>query len=224
MIWHIVGITFGSLIIATAFGFYLFSMLKKNKFKRMIKDIGQSAEDKINADIKIWVKHTKNKFIPATVFKYKENKVFEVDSIIVSHKAIIVVEIKSISGVIKGDARQQSWIKQLGQKQHSISNPIIQNDKHIYHIVQMTKTKLPIISLIIFSNRSESLIVENKPDHVVLTRHVNLFKTLDEIDSSLSLSLNDDDVKRTYNNISHYRTKKSADLKLHKRITTQGGK
>jgi len=42
------------------------------------------------------------------VYKYNENKVFEVDSILVTKEVIIVVEIKSINGGIKGDANDDS--------------------------------------------------------------------------------------------------------------------
>ncbi len=194
---------------------------KNRSLKKLTRKLGQSAEVIINNDIATWAKHTKNKFLKASLYQYDINKVFEADGILVTDKGLIVVEIKSIKGEIHGSAKNPFWTKQMGQKQHRTSNPIIQNDKHIEHIMKMTNIKVPIVSLIIYSNRTESIKITDKPEHVVLIRHSELFNSLDKINSVLESKLTDYHVKKLYNKIKSFRTNSSKDIKLHKIITGQ---
>lgn len=216
---YIIGIILGSIVIAAAGGFLVFYFIKNRSFKKAIKQIGQKAEDAVNADLKVYAKHTNNKFIPAHLYKYNSNKVFEVDSILITDKALMVVEVKSIKGVIEGDAKARTWIKRLGDKTHEITNPIIQNQKHIEHVVKMTNLKVPTISLIIFSNKATNIKVTSKPSHVVVTRHAEMFDVLEEINSSLPSALTVDQMKELTSKIKKFRTDNPKDIQLHKRIT-----
>ena len=224
MIGYILGMTFGGLILAIAMSFLIYYAWKKRSIKRIIKRIGTAAEVTINNDIKIWAKHTKNKFIDANIFKYNKNKVFEVDSILITNKALIVIEIKSIKGGIEGSASAPKWQKVLGEAKHDITNPIIQNDRHISHIVKMTNEKIPTISLIIFSNRASYINVNGKPPHVVVTKHADIFDVLDNINKSLPEIMNDDEIKHVYRNIISHKTTRKQDIVLHKKITTGKGR
>lgn len=217
----IIGVTFGTIATAAAIGVLIYFYIKKRSLKKLIKDIGQKAEDKINRDLKIWAKHTNNKFIGASLYSYNENKVFEVDSIIVTSQALIVIEIKSINGGIKGDATQDKWTKVLGEKRHEISNPVKQNKKHIDHILKMLKTKLPVISLIIFSNKAKFIDVSNTESHVIITKHADVYDVLDNITASLPVALSDNDVKSITQKIKTFRTTTRKDVDLHKTITGQ---
>ncbi|NQZ66207.1 MAG: NERD domain-containing protein [Mycoplasmatales bacterium] len=191
---------------------------------KMIRKIGESAEISINNDIKVWAKHTKNKFIPSAIFKYGHDKVFEVDSIIITDRALIVVEVKSIKGGIEGDATKLQWEKVLGDKRFLIINPIIQNDKHIKHIVKMTNSRIPTISLIVYSNRANYLKINNVPPHALVIKHADIFDTLDEINKLLNPVLTDMDIRKIYANIKSFKAVKKADIKLHKSITNQKGR
>lgn len=222
MTGYIAGITIGSLVVLLGVALFTLRWWKGRTVKKLIKRLGTAAEESINADIKVWAKHTNNKFIPSTLFKYGHDKVFEVDSVIVTQKALIVVEIKSIKGGIEGTASAPKWEKVLGSVRHDITNPIIQNDKHIQHIISMLETKIPTISLIVFSNRAQYLNIKEAPSHVVVTRQSELFDILDEINASLPQSMNEDQVKDIYNNIRSFKVTKSSDIKLHKNITTKG--
>ncbi len=219
-----IGMIFGSLVILVITGILTYFWFKNRSLKRLTKKLGQSAETIINGDIATWAKHTNNKYIKASLYAYEKNMVFEVDGILVTNKGIIVVEIKSIKGEIHGDAASPQWIKQMGQKQHPTGNPIIQNDKHINHIMAMTQIKVPIVSLIVYSNRAESIKISNQPGHVVLIRHSELFNSLDKINSVLESKLSDQQVKKLYNKIKSFRSHKPKDVKLHKAITGQKGK
>lgn len=212
----------GSIVIVFFLALAIVHFVRDNKHKNKIRDIGRSAEIKINDDIKVWAKHTGNLFMPSTLFSYGQNKVFEVDSILVTSKALIVVEIKSIKGDIEGEANSLEWDKKLGEDTFKIRNPIIQNEKHIDHIVRMTAVKVPTISLIIFSNRANSLKASNIPAHALVIRHAELFDTLDEIEKTLPESLNDYEKESIITILKKNQAKKMKDKLLHKRITRKG--
>lgn len=219
MTGYIVGMTFGGIFLLIGIIFLLLINHKKIAEKKLIKKLGTKAEVLINSDIKFWSKRTNNKFIQASLYSYDSNKVFEVDSILITNKALIVIEIKSIKGGVEGRAENPKWEKVLGDARHYITNPIIQNDKHIEHIIKMLGVKIPTISLIVFSNRTQYLKIENKPSHVLITRQADLFDTLDEINKSLQVIMNEDQVKDIYMRIKQHMTTNRKDEKLHYEIT-----
>ena len=221
---YILGMTFGGLALLIGAIFLIIYEVKNRSFRKMIQRIGQRAEDQINGDIKLWAKQTKNSFIPSNVYSYDNNKVFEVDSILVTDRALIVIEIKSINGGIKGDANRTNWSKILGNQHFEIGNPIIQNERHIEHIIKMTRIKVPTISLIVYSDRAEYIEVENKPSHVMVIRHARLFETLDTINEALPVRLDTDKKQTIVNAIKAYRANDRKSLSLHKNITQKGHK
>ncbi len=218
------GMALGSITILICVSILGYFWNKNRSVKKLTKKLGQSAETIINNDIATWAKHTTNRFIKASLYAYNKNMVFEVDGILITTKGIIVVEIKSIKGEIIGEAKATQWIKKIGEKQHITGNPIIQNDKHINHIMKMLDIKVPIVSLIVYSNRAESIKVTNQPGHVVLIRHSELFNSLDKINSVLETKLSDQQVKVLYNKIKNFRTNNPKDMDLHKTITGQKSK
>lgn len=217
---YIIGLTIGGLAMLVLLIWALISLFNQRKVSKKIKEIGLKEEVKINNDIRVWASHNKNKFIPASIYSYDENKVFEVDSILITDKAMIVVEIKSLTGGVKGSVNDPRWTKVLGEKRFETTNPISQNQKHIEHIQKMTGLKVPTISLIVYSAKTSFVTCDDAPKHVVLIRHPELFKTLDEINNSLNVSLTVDEMKVLEKKIKLFRTNKKKDLELHKRITT----
>lgn len=195
MTGYIVGMTFGSIAIFMGILFLIIFAFKRRSSAKLIQKIGRTSEEIINTDIASWAKITKNRFINSSLFKYEENKFFEVDSILITNKAIVVIEIKSIKGGVDGDAQAETWTKTLGSAKFPLTNPVKQNDKHIAHIESMTNIKAPTISLIVYSNRATSLEVKNVPGYAVVIRHAELFETLDEINNSLPVKISDDEIK-----------------------------
>lgn len=220
---YIVGIALGSLIIVAAIILLIIVLFKRKSSEKLVKEIGRTSEELINKDISSWAKITKNRFINSALFKYNENMFFEVDSILITDKAIIVIEIKSIKGVVKGDARADTWTKILGDQQFPITNPIKQNDKHISHIEKMTNMKVPTISLIVYSNRTSHVDVNNIPSYAGVIRHSELFETLDGVNKVLKPRLNEDEMKMIEKSIRKYEATSSADKKRFQEII-KGGK
>ena len=215
---YIVGIAAGAILIILIIGAIVVHLKKKNKIDKKVKEIGQTSEDRINRDLKVWAKKTKNYSTGAQVYKYNKNIVFEVDSILVTSQAIIVVEMKSISGDITGVANEANWVKTMGTKQHKIKSPIEQNDKHIKHVLKMLQQDLPIISMIVFSDRADKLVIKGVSGHTTVIKHNAMFRELDTITKSLPVKFNDYDKKALIKRIDSFKGNK-ADIKLHKKIT-----
>jgi len=215
MIGYIAGTIIGSFVLLVVLVFIIHFNLKKRYKNKLIKKIGAKAEVKVNSDIKVWTKQTKNLFIDAALYKYNKNILFEVDSIIITSKAMIVVEIKSINGSVSGDCSSPIWKKTIGSNTYKITNAQLQNQKHIEHVVKMLNIKVPIVSLIIFSNRTLELNISNLPSHAVVIRHVDLFETLDEINRSLPFSIQEKEMKYLRSQLISKQTKARGDVKKH---------
>ncbi len=216
MIGYIIGMILGSIILIISFGFGFHRLYDLRTKSKLIKRIGMKAEKIISKDIKEWARLTKNKFIDSSFYKYNNNKIFEVDSILITDKALIIIEIKSVKGIINGDATRETWNKIIGNKTFPILNSIKQNDINLAHINEMSKMNVPTISLIIYSNTTDYIDILNKPQHAIVTKHNNLFETLDKINSQLPSRINFENKKIIYNEIKYYRTKKIKDKKKYK--------
>ena len=186
IVYYTIGLIIGMMAFIALMSFWFVKQFKENKVSKRIKEVGQEEEVKINNDLKVWASHNKNRFIDSSVYLYNENMVFEVDSILITDKALIVVEIKSLSGGVVGSTNDSHWTKVLGEKKFKTTNPIQQNERHINHINKMTGIKVPTISLIVYSSKTQFIKCEDRPSHVVLTKHHELFKALDMIQSSLN--------------------------------------
>ena len=214
MIGYILGMTLGSIVLIVCFIIVSRKLYDLRTKSNLIKRIGMKAEKIINKDIREWARLTQNKFIDSNFYKYN-NKVFEVNSILITDKALIVIVIKSIKGNVNGDAKKDSWTKIVGDKSFPILNSIKQNDKHIAHITDMLQINVPTISLIIYSNNTDYIDILNKPDYAVITKHNKLFEVLDKINSSLPTRINNQNRKIIYNEIRYFRTNKFKDKKLY---------
>ena len=156
---------------------YIKHILRVTRKRRQIRLIGLKAEKLINADLKRWCKLNNMSFINSGLYKYNHNKVFEVDSILITTKCIIVVEIKSIKGNIVGDANDINWTKKINNSSFKLYSPLKQNDRHIKHIINIINQKIPIVSLIIFSDSTNNLEISNIPDYAVIIRRPQIFET-----------------------------------------------
>ena len=215
---YIIGTSFGSLALLIALIIIIRIFFKRRTKQKLILEIGARAEVKVNSDIKIWTKQTKNIFIDSSIYKYDHDMLFKVDSIIITSKAMIVVEVKSLNGSISGDCNAHTWKKTLNSNTFRIINAQSQNQEHIDHIIKMLNIKVPIISLIVFSNRTYELNIDNIPSHALIIRHVELFETLDNIDSSLPFSIHEKEMKYIKNQLLSKQTKSWDDIKKYESL------
>lgn len=232
---YIVGMIIGTILIAICLCFLMYIFIKNRVYRKLIKRVGIIAEQAINSDISLWARHTRNKFIPASLFRYQfdnnknpndetfiNNAFFEVDSLILTDRALIVVEIKSIKGGIRGSANDKMWTKVSDKSTFAIKNAVLENDEHIKHIRAMLSERIPMISLIIFSNKATFIDLTDLPSHVVVTKHTDIFNTLDEINQSLEPVIDKEMKRKILRKLKGHITNKSRDRIMHEQIMIKG--
>ena len=211
----IIGTTIGLVFSVLLISWYISFRLKARRLNKHTQMIGNDAEKLISKDFSVWAKSRQYVWIDPSLYKYDRNIFFEVDGILITKFAVIVVEIKSISGEITGDARQVQIIKTLHDNEYQITNPVLQNDKHIEHILKFTKTKLPIVSMIVFSDRATLINIKNTPKHVVVCLQRDLFKMLNDMEKSLPLQIDLHNIYNLEKKIRKHQTKKIRDRRKH---------
>ncbi|MGZ9432003.1 nuclease-related domain-containing protein [Mycoplasma sp. CB776] len=216
----IAGISVSMFLMLLITFFLLF--LRFKYFKKMSKQeqLGLEAEKNINFLLRKWAEKNNFYFLESSLYKYNDNQLFEVDGILLTNKAIIIVEIKSINGVIKGNSTEKTLNKVLGNKSFEISNPIYQNDKHIYHIKKMLDGNFPILSLIVFSNRAQRLEIENELAYVIICLEDELNQILFDINTSLEERINPETLKAIKEAFEKYQTNNKKDYLVLKSFST----
>ena len=213
---YILGIVLGSIVLALLALVLVVYLTKSLTHHRNIKMISLKAKVRINRDIKTWSWQTHNLFLPRPLFKYQANQVLEIDSILITSQAIFIIEIKSIRGSVEGDGQMSYWHKKNSDKQFKIANPIFQNEKNLDYISKMLNANVPIVSLIIFSNRTDELKIENVPDHVVIFKHNRLFEKLDDLEKNLNVAFSKYEMRTLYGKLKSFKINKWTNFKLHK--------
>lgn len=212
---YLIGISISLFIMILIFILVLFIFLKRKKTKGSYTDkLGKDAEVKINNIIQNWAERNNAHFIPSSMFKYNKNKIFEVDGILITARALIIVEVKNINGIIEGKGLEKTWFKIMGTKRHPINNPIIQNDKHIEHIIAITKLKVPMLSLIVFDSRTEELRCDGIPSHVLVIKVEDLETSLNAINDQLMPKINMGEIQKIYYSLLEHKTSAPEDYKM----------
>ena len=93
-----------------------------------------------------------NYIINDLIIKDQTGKTTQIDHIVINTNGVFVIETKNYAGRIYGNDLQQEWIQVLnyGKSKHQFYNPVKQNASHIYKLKEITGTKLPIKSIVVF--------------------------------------------------------------------------
>jgi len=128
------------------------------------------------------------------LFNY-ENEYTQIDNILVTTKAIFVVEDKNYSGNVYGKESDPYWTQSSGKYKNTFFNPIMQNKKHI----KITKKVLnlfdyiPVYNIIVFSNNAKiknvNLNNDNTDTHLV--KDFDLAKEINYIERNLKSVIDD---------------------------------
>ncbi|MGL6125430.1 MAG: nuclease-related domain-containing protein [Metamycoplasmataceae bacterium] len=214
-ILYLVGISISLFLMLLILAIFLFIFLKRKKTKESYTDkLGKDAEQKVNNIIQNWADRNNAHYIPSSMFKYDKNKIFEVDGILITARALVVVEVKNINGIIEGKGLEKTWFKLMGSKRHEINNPIMQNEKHIEHILAITKLKVPMLSLIIFDTRTEELRCTEIPSHVLVIKVEDVENSLDTINDQLMPKINMGEIQKIYYSLLEHKTSAPEDYKM----------
>lgn len=216
MAGYIVGVVISLIIMSVIFGWWFYLWIKKNSKENELAKKGKLTEKSVNEKLALWANINNSLFIEATMFKYDKNKIFEVDGILLTTRALICVEIKNINAEkIYGNGNEKEWVKVTGKNKHMIKSPILQNDRHIEHIIKMTNIKMPIISLIIFDAIScKELDIENVPSHVLVRKSNEIDETLKSIESALIPKISKSEIEKMYESLMQHQTTDKKDREL----------
>lgn len=211
----IIGISISSAFMLVFLCLWMFWVIKKRKNNSYIKKLGKQTEENVTKKLQFWAHKNNVEYFPPSIFKYEKNKIFEVDGILLTPRAIIVVEVKNIKGDINGQGNEKIWYKTVNNNVFEIKSPILQNDKHIEHIIKMTKIKVPIISLIVFDESSiNKLNIENVPSHVLITKTNELDSSLDLINKNLLPKINSNELNNILYLLEKFKTNSKKDKQI----------
>ncbi|UVD81956.1 NERD domain-containing protein [Mycoplasma iguanae] len=180
--------------------------------KSEIYKIGKLAEVEISQKLEKWAQVNNSIWIDGSLYKINKNILFEIDGILITSRAVIVVEMKSMSGTLLGIGNQPKLIKKIHDKEFEINNPIIQNEKHIDHILNViNKRGIPILSMIIYADRIKALRVSHVPEHVLLIKESEISDTMWEVYKNLKITMSKQDMKKLQLKILAAQTKNKKD-------------
>ena len=144
------------------------------------------------------------KFIFNLYIPRENGKTTEVDIIMFHPKCLCVIESKNYSGWIFGHERQKMWTQTLpvgyGEShKERFYNPIMQNATHIRSIRRLIDDRIPIYSVIAFSDKCTLKKVTVKNNNVLVTYYSQLAANLNQkLAETTQSTISQDLIKETY--------------------------
>ncbi|MCO5067297.1 MAG: NERD domain-containing protein [Kiritimatiellae bacterium] len=92
----------------------------------------------------------------------------QIDHIVVSKKGIFVLETKNWRGRLEGDEGDRKWFQHVhaDQPPRALSNPILQNQRHVAVLEKYLRSSgappMPIIPILVFTGRNTTLDIRNQ--------------------------------------------------------------
>jgi hypothetical protein len=163
--------------------FILSGYFKSAKFK------GMRGERQVNGNLKRLAK--KYGGLPFTDLMLEDNRSSsQIDNLLLTQKALYVIEVKNYSGYIFGDENSVNWtqtIKHINKKtsksgkvyyktnisKHQFYNPIKQNHTHINKIKNLTGIDklFPVVNIVVFGNKAILKAVTHSSQVHVINRY-----------------------------------------------------
>lgn len=78
----------------------------------------------------------------------------QIDHVVICAVGIIVIETKNYSGTIYGDDSMSEWEQSIGKKRRRFLSPVEQNEKHLACLRGYFGDRIPLYSVVAFSNRA----------------------------------------------------------------------
>ncbi|MCI1722516.1 MAG: NERD domain-containing protein [Lachnospiraceae bacterium] len=136
----------------------------------------------------------RNLYVPKT-----NGETSEIDVVFICRKGIFVIESKNYSGWVFGDEKSAYWTVMLpNRKKNRFYNPILQNRTHLKWLRQYLDGKVPLFSIVAFSERCElkKVTVESSDIHVI--KRDRLYATVRNIWDESDDVLDEDEVTAVY--------------------------
>lgn len=210
----------GVIIIASFLLAYLFYLCKKYKdseyykvtqmpYFSVLNDPGHHGEFLIYNSLKKWEAHGV-KFLFNVYIPKSNGGTTEIDVLMISPKGILVFESKNYSGWIFGNENQKNWYQTLSSGKGKVHkeafyNPIMQNKSHINHLQNLLGERIPLHSIIVFSNNCTLKDIQIYSPDVTLINRARIKEAVENIyNISNGISLNVQQVNDLYNKLYPY--------------------
>ena len=132
----------------------------------------------------------------------------QIDNMLLTQKALYVIEVKNYKGMIFGGPHQQNWtvtVKHVNKKRgrggrvykrtniskHQFYNPLKQNQTHINKITNLTDIQdtIPIINVVVFCRRALVKVEGTMPSNTYVASINKLAKLIDQVESRTEYAL-----------------------------------
>jgi len=198
----------------------VYYQITRQSYWSIKKDLGKYGEYLIYKQL---MKFEKNgaKFLFNLYVPKENSKTTEIDVLMITHKGLFVFESKNFSGWIFGRESQRSWCQTLpkgrGISQKEIFyNPIMQNRLHIKCLKTLLQHKIPVHSVIVFSNRCTLKDVQISSNDIKVINRYDLAFTVSEIYEQTEIDLlSDNDINEIYNKLYSYTQVDDITKRLH---------
>ena len=131
----------------------------------------------------------------------------EIDVLMISHKGLFVFESKNYSGWIFGNEKDKYWTQVLStgkgkSEKKQFYNPIAQNKGHIRQLRKYIPEKIPIYSMIVFSERCELKNITTSSTNTKVIKRDQLRWNIDMI--KLQFPIEQEEIDRIYQQLYPY--------------------
>ena len=180
-----------------------------NKYEDVLYNKGLYGEYKIFVMLRTFENYGA-RFLFNCYLPREHNETTEIDVILLTMNGIFVFESKNYSGWIFGNEKASTWTQTLAvgrgkpaEKEH-FYNPIRQNELHISCLKKMLGDKIPMHSIVVFSERCtfKDLKIESSAAQVI--KRDNLCKVVDKIVQQSKGKADMCNVTNTYNMLYPY--------------------
>lgn len=183
-------------------------MAKRIQYTDVVNDLGMYGEYLIYDYLKDY-QNTGGKFLFNSYLPKGENKTTEIDVILIHPHGIFVFESKNYSGWIFGNDISDYWTQTLPIKRgkshkERFYNPIKQNNLHIDCLRKIIGNHIPIISVIVFSERCTLKDIDVKTPNVYIINRNNLSMVVSGIMINNHEQLDIDEVNEIYQKLYPY--------------------
>ena len=147
------------------------------------------------------------KFLFNTYLPMENNKTTEIDLILLYPFGIFVIESKNYSGWIFGNEKDKYWTQVLStgkgkSEKKQFYNPIAQNKGHIRQLRKYIPEKIPIYSMIVFSERCELKNITTSSTNTKVIKRDQLRWNIDMI--KLQFPIEQEEIDRIYQQLYPY--------------------
>lgn len=121
----------------------------------------------------------------------------EIDHVLIGKMGIVVIETKSISGIVSGNITDKELMHYIGTKRHKLYNPVFQNKTHTdninHHLKKLGYKNIPIYSVVVFTDNNLEINIKGKSNTKIFK-----LKNLKAYIKSIPISKTNIDYKQIY--------------------------